>query len=726
MRYFLFLLLLSFSFSAQSQKEDFFLDDLDDLDELDEITSDLGDDDFFQSEPSPKTSKERPKPKKERSKKTVKRVKRDRQKSKKDKNLSRKKIVPKKAISSKKKERKEKTSRIEEFDVGAEEAEILRLARTFGNKISHNEWNEVAKLASSDTYTVVENDNLWEISKTLFGTGFYYPKIWSLNPYITNPHKIEPGMVLVFSSGSEKNPPEVRLGSFDSGSLESTRERGKIEIMTKDGRPNWDILSRFAEDARPPWLKKRQEFIDQGYSLDSISDFTYEDLLKKSSKSLFTDYKHYEPPNPFPDTVIPKNFDELGFDKSSIERKKIKSGFYLNTFLTNYEVQDFGKIDAGQKERSLFFLHDIVYVRFNPEVKVFPGDRFSIYIDEGTVQHKSSERKGYRYTVKGDIVVNQQKEDLWECQVVDVVGEIFRHDRITMKVPRIEKILTTFNQRKIEAVIIGAFKSKTNLIFYGDVVYLDRGKVDGVEIGNVFNVYSSKDLATSKEITSDPTTYTTGELTVISLSENFSTAIVTQSTNSFEVGQLVVTKTMEEALRGPERGKPLSQKERERREKGSLEEVDVRLDMDDLEKELNDKVDGLELSDEELDKLEEEEREKSFLKDHIKDEEELSRMEEKVKETEEMLHEEEEDQNKILEQGDLDDLEKKLDQQEPDAFESLDEIEEDIGKKYLDEDLNAKDNPYGLTEFDLEEIDELLNTSPDAKNVKDEGDRDQE
>ena len=41
--------------------------------------------------------------------------------------------------------------------------------------------------------------------------------------------------------------------------------------------------------------------------------------------------------------------------------------------------------------------------------------------------------------------------------------------------------------------------------------------------------------------------------------------------------------------------------------------------------------------------------------------------------------------------------------------ESLDELEENFGKLYLDEDLNDKDNPFGLTEFDIEEIDELLN-----------------
>ena len=47
--------------------------------------------------------------------------------------------------------------------------------------------------------------------------------------------------------------------------------------------------------------------------------------------------------------------------------------------------------------------------------------------------------------------------------------------------------------------------------------------------------------------------------------------------------------------------------------------------------------------------------------------------------------------------------------------ESLDEIEENFGKRYLDEELNDKENPYGLTEFDIEEIDELLNVESELQ-----------
>ena len=75
-------------------------------------------------------------------------------------------------------------------------------------------------------------------------------------------------------------------------------------------------------------------------------------------------------------------------------------------------------------------------------------------------------------------------------------------------------------QRKIEAVIIGSSEKARHLFSYGDVVYIDRGRADGVELGNIFDIYSSLDRSTNRIITIDPT-YKIGELRVISLSENF-------------------------------------------------------------------------------------------------------------------------------------------------------------------------------------------------------------
>lgn len=90
----------------------------------------------------------------------------------------------------------------------------------------------------------------------------------------------------------------------------------------------------------------------------------------------------------------------------------------------------------------------------------------------------------------------------------------------------------------------------------------------------------------------------------------------------------------------------------------------------------------------------------------------LERLEQEIETAEAMLKEARLDEDKLLEGQSLDKLEENLLYQQQ---ESLDEIEENFGKRYLDEDLNDKDNPFGLTEFDIEEIDELLNVEKELQ-----------
>ena len=76
-----------------------------------------------------------------------------------------------------------------------------------------------------------------------------------------------------------------------------------------------------------------------------------------------------------------------------------------------------------------------------------------------------------------------------------------RKDRVTVFTPKIGKIAKTFGKRSVEAAIIGSYKESLSGISFGDVVYLDRGRADGVELGNIFEVYSFVDRGTDKKIT---------------------------------------------------------------------------------------------------------------------------------------------------------------------------------------------------------------------------------
>lgn len=64
---------------------------------------------------------------------------------------------------------------------------------------------------SPDYYTVQAGDTLWDISRTFLGNPEYWPRLWSINDYITNPHWIYPGNRIAFRLGTDFEPPSIEL-----------------------------------------------------------------------------------------------------------------------------------------------------------------------------------------------------------------------------------------------------------------------------------------------------------------------------------------------------------------------------------------------------------------------------------------------------------------------------------------------------------------------------------
>src|SRR5512145_1126043 len=60
-----------------------------------------------------------------------------------------------------------------------------------------------------DTYTVRPGDTLWDLSGRFLNNPWYWPKVWSYNPDITNPHWIDPGQLLRFYPSAEEAPVRV-------------------------------------------------------------------------------------------------------------------------------------------------------------------------------------------------------------------------------------------------------------------------------------------------------------------------------------------------------------------------------------------------------------------------------------------------------------------------------------------------------------------------------------
>lgn len=60
-------------------------------------------------------------------------------------------------------------------------------------------------------YVIQPGDTLYDICDQLLDEPDYWPKLWSLNPEIKNPHFVWPGMILRFYPGDESLPPYLEI-----------------------------------------------------------------------------------------------------------------------------------------------------------------------------------------------------------------------------------------------------------------------------------------------------------------------------------------------------------------------------------------------------------------------------------------------------------------------------------------------------------------------------------
>ncbi len=80
------------------------------------------------------------------------------------------------------------------------------------------------------SHTIVKGDTLWDISTTYFNNPWEWPRVWSYNPEITNPHWIYPGgNVRLYAAGQEPIgtvtgiPKENQLGTQEGSSPPAER-----------------------------------------------------------------------------------------------------------------------------------------------------------------------------------------------------------------------------------------------------------------------------------------------------------------------------------------------------------------------------------------------------------------------------------------------------------------------------------------------------------------------
>lgn len=91
--------------------------------------------------------------------------------------------------------------------------------------------------APGQVHTVEKGDTLWDLSQRYLGSPWYWPKVWSYNPEIANPHWIYPGNRVKFTAGGEETPTQVEVGSGQGQEVEPAEmiPEDKVQVAGRIG-----------------------------------------------------------------------------------------------------------------------------------------------------------------------------------------------------------------------------------------------------------------------------------------------------------------------------------------------------------------------------------------------------------------------------------------------------------------------------------------------------------
>jgi len=314
-------------------------------------------------------------------------------------------------------------------------------------------------------YVVMPGDTLWEISQRVLGNAEAWPRLWSINDDITNPHWIYPGNRLIFKMA----PMPAAM---------------KAQVATID----------------PPTQKP--------YTVQPVQ---YVDVETSCGP-------------------------DVRFDTDDGATRLTAPGFLAN----KDELEVYGKVYKANVPNVHLAEGNQLYLHLDDPDQFGCGDVLSIFrLVEKRVRHPHNPRVsfGSLYEVVGEVRLVHQHGDVHVAHVRDSWSEINRGDLVGPAVPVALQVDVGPPMGDLDGTILTNLSKESSMLTSHDTIFLDRGKADGVRVGDTFFVIAQQDPAegsVSWDGTLPPRVI--GRTVVVRVGEYASTAVITDASQNISVG----------------------------------------------------------------------------------------------------------------------------------------------------------------------------------------------
>jgi LysM repeat protein len=312
-------------------------------------------------------------------------------------------------------------------------------------------------------YKTMKGDTLWNIARQELNDPFMWPAIWKENPDIENPRWIYPGQI-------------IRIPGRLVQDVE--KEEALPEPVAQPQEPPQEEVPAAPEIIKRP-LVNESFIMASGYMAEAV---------------------------PVVGQVCGCPADKT----------------------VSVETTSVGQIEDSPSGRTLFGDQDILYVKVDRPVKV--GDKFYVVKVSEPVSHPITGAKiGYVITISGIVEIVEIKSGDTMAKITRCFREIAQGDILDsyydIKIP-MTTTTESFRSPEINGMILAAaIPSMVQSTL--DIVYIDKGCKDGIEIGDMFRTIAVGEHAVPN-----------GMIQVISCKDHTATAIIQQTSSPIVPGNI--------------------------------------------------------------------------------------------------------------------------------------------------------------------------------------------
>lgn len=323
---------------------------------------------------------------------------------------------------------------------------------------------DMAPGEAPEVYDVEEGDTMFDVCSQLIDDGNYWPKLWSLNPDVSNPHFIYPGMKLVFYSGDTENPPfievvaEEEVVPVEKGEIKEAELVVEAEVISESGSEGASAL---------PVLSSNENMTPQSVAPE-------EELKVVSAADISSEA----------DVLDGFIFTGANYSRDDVE-------FVVPAFLFAEEREPLATVVSGTSGQSMFGDDKTILIR--PEDGLGIGTYSVLRPSGGVESARSGDFVGYRYEFAGNIrVLRRTKGELLEGVVFDTRTPIMAGDIVVNFIATKRSIPSVSSVGAVgtaNSSVIGFVDAGKQLGTKGDLVFLEK---TGVSAGGFYTIFKNE------------------------------------------------------------------------------------------------------------------------------------------------------------------------------------------------------------------------------------------